>query len=580
MQVGRVVLLGILGCVACGGGTTGKPVAEFPSTAALQEVASRPAKAVTQLPTVDVDRWQLEAAVPTADASYPNETSWDQKLIAAAARRGKAVSLSRELRCAAQETARFYVQHGGYPDDGLRRYLVTRCGSTLASAGFQTITNTVPQTAAEAEVEQNLGGAVASMLEKQLSAGGASEFGLAYARANGRVAVVLYSGAPHGHLRGFSPLVQGNSVTLTGELNQGAALALGLVNQGSYGVKFCDPDRNLKLPAFRITCPLSEQDQQARIEIVTRKPNQVLMNLDMQVLVRRTDDAGLTYEASSYGQSPNSANTEAFRSSLLEQLNTARAAAGVRPLTFEPNQSRTNERLVPHFFEGMFTGEEGTVEVVALGLLAGWDVGGMIRDGGIFSGVVTSSRNPGRWLTHSLESPLGRWVLLDPGMSRVAVGVGALEPAGAMALVTTYAFFDTTDHRSDETAVFEELARVRKARGLSPARRLPGEAALQTALAKITINAESTSDALKEALDRLASERQRSVSGWVLETNDLKQLAFGDTLLAAGSPEVEVGVTHYKAPGGAWGQYAVLFVVFQDGPPTQTAIHAQPARGF
>lgn len=170
---------------------------------------------------------------------------------------------------------------------------------------------------------------------------------------------------------------------------------------------------------------------QARIEIVTRKPNQVLMNLDMQVLVRRSDDAGLTYEASSYGASANAANTEAFKSSLLEALNAARAQAGAPPLALETNQSRTDERLVPHFFEGMFNSQDAMVETVALGLLAGWDVGGMIRDGGIFSGVVTGSRNPGRWLTHSLESPLGRWVLLDPGMSRIAVGVGALEPSGA-----------------------------------------------------------------------------------------------------------------------------------------------------
>jgi hypothetical protein len=571
MRVTRVLLLGTLGTVGCGGGGgLGRPVAEFPSNTALQEVASRPAKPLTPLATVDVDRWQLETPVAAADATYPNETSWDQRLSAAVAGRGNAIKLSKELRCAAQETARFYVQHGGYPDDGLRRYMVTRCGSTLPAAGFQTVTSAVPDATSDAEVEQGLSGTVATMLDKQLR-GGTGEAGLAYARGNGRAAVVLYYGVAHGHLRGFSPLVQGNSVTLNGELGQGAAVALGLVNQGSYGVKYCDPDRSLKLPAFRITCPLSEQDQQARIEIVTRKPNQVLMNLDMQVLVRRSDDAGLTYEASSYGTSANAANTDAFKNSLLEALNGARAQAGVRPLALETNQSRTNERLVPHFFDGMFNSQESTVETVALGLLAGWDVGGMIRDSGIFSGVVTSSRNPSRWLTYSLESPLGRWVLLDPGMSRIAVGVGALAPSGAMALVTTYAFFENNDHRSDETAVFEELARVRKARGLGPARRMASEPAIQTALAKISINAETSGDALKEALDRLVNERQRSVAGWVIETNDLKQLEFGDSLLGAGSPEIEVGVTHYKAPGGAWGQYAVLFAVFDDGTPTRTA---------
>ena len=60
----------------------------------------------------------------------------------------------------------------------------------------------------------------------------------------------------------------------------------------------------------------------------------------------------------------------------------------------------------------------------------------------------------------------------------------------------------------------------------------------------------------------------------MLETSDLKHLLFSDALLAPGPVEVEVGVTHYKAPGGAWGQYAVLFVVYDaPGVPTQTAKH-------
>lgn len=570
---------GFVLCVGCGGGGVGKPIAQFPSNEQLQQVASRQAKPVAPLPTVDVERWQLQTLPPPLNAvGYPRENVWDQKLIDAAARRGQAARPSAELRCAAQETARFYVTHGGYPDDGLRRHLVGRCGSTLGSVGLQTVTGAVPDTTSEAELEQNLQTAVSDMLDQQLSGGGARDIGLGFARGNGRAAVVVYAGVALGRLRGFSPVVQGNSVTLTGELDTDAALALGLVNQGAYGVTFCEPDRSLKLPTFRVTCPLTEADQLTRIEIVTRKPNQVLMNLNLQALVRRSDDAGLTYEANAYGVTPPAANAAAFRAALLDRLNAARTQAGVRPLAFEANQSRTNERLVPHFFSGMFGGNEPAVEVVALGLLAGWDVGGMIRDGGIFSGVVTGSRNAGRWLTHALESPLGRWVLLEPGMSRIAVGVGGLEPSGAMALVTTYAFFETSDHRADEAAVFDELDKVRKARGLAPVRRSPQDPALQAALAKIAVNSLSSSDALKEALDRLASERQRGVAGWLLETSDLKQLAFGDTLLAAGSPEVGVGVTHYKAEGGAWGQYAVLFVIFQDGPPTQTAQQAKPKR--
>jgi hypothetical protein len=47
-------------------------------------------------------------------------------------------------------------------------------------------------------------------------------------------------------------------------------------------------------------------------------------------------------------------------------------------------------------------------------------------------------------------------------------------------------------------------------------------------------------------------------------------------LLDARAAEVEVGVTHHKLPGGAWGQYAVLFVVFENGAPVMTARPGTP----
>jgi hypothetical protein len=156
-------------------------------------------------------------------------------------------------------------------------------------------------------------------------------------------------------------------------------------------------------------------------------------------------------------------------------------------------------------------------------------------------------------------------------MSRVAVGAGALEPSGSVAVVTTYAFFESGDHKSDETAVFNELGKVRAAKGHAPPRRAANSGAMQSALAKVSVGAATTTEAMQEALQRLAHEQQRAVQGYMFETSDLKQLPFPDVLLTPGSIEVEVGVTHYKAPGGAWGQYAVFFAIYDAGVPTQTA---------
>jgi hypothetical protein len=39
---------------------------------------------------------------------------------------------------------------------------------------------------------------------------------------------------------------------------------------------------------------------------------------------------------------------------------------------------------------------------------------------------------------------------------------------------------------------------------------------------------------------------------------------------------VEVGVTHYKARGGAWGQYVIFFVVLQGTPGATAGAASQP----
>jgi hypothetical protein len=46
---------------------------------------------------------------------------------------------------------------------------------------------------------------------------------------------------------------------------------------------------------------------------------------------------------------------------------------------------------------------------------------------------------------------------------------------------------------------------------------------------------------------------------------------FDPVLLTSSTLEVEVGVTHYRAPGAAWGQYVVLFVVLDHGAPAKMA---------
>ena len=250
---------------------------------------------------------------------------------------------------------------------------------------------------------------------------------------------------------------------------------------------------------------------------------------------------------------------------LFGALNDVRATAGARPLVLESKQSQMNQRLAPHFFEAARTGNAQVADTIGLGVLAGWDVNGVIRDGGVYWGIVTSTRSPARYLTYALASPLGRSILLDPDMTRVAIGASGLAPSGAMALVTTYSFFQTNDHSADETKVFDELSKRRQARKHSAPQRTQRERALDRALARIAANDAPSSEALELAMQEVSANESVGVSGWVAETSDLRQIPWPDEMLAKEPLDVEIGVTHYKAPGGAWAQYAILVIMREPG---------------
>jgi hypothetical protein len=405
-----------------------------------------------------------------------------------------------------------------------------------------------------------------------------TEVALGFARAGKRVGVALMSAHPAARLARYSPLVSGDSVTVEGVVAPGAEFALVLVSQGATGYSACEPDRKLKLPQFRASCPVLADDELARIEVATRKPGRVLMETEIRALVRRSDEAGLVYapQAPAAISTAPAADALAFQTVLFSALNDVRSAAGLGRLTLEGKQSEVNQRLVPHFFEAAFSGHDEVVDLIGLGVLAGWDVNGLIRDGGVYSGIVTSTRSPARFLAYALESPLGRSILLDPEMTRVAIGAAGLDPSGAMALVTTYSFFQTRDHSKDETKVFNELTKRRQARGHTPPARVPRERALERALARIAANDATPDEALETAMEEVGAAESVGVSGFVVETADLRQMPWSDRILDKEPLDVEIGVTHYKAPGGAWAQYVVLVLVREGGNEEMASVRARP----
>ncbi|MEY2932461.1 MAG: hypothetical protein RL033_3210 [Pseudomonadota bacterium] len=560
----------------CGSSGLGKPVAHFPAREELETIAEKPATPVSPFPVLSVERWQLQLTAPAPGAAYPTESAWDGQLLAAVATQA-GLEPSAALRCAALETARFHTENAAFPDSALRPYLLAYCGSSLPSASLRTLTFEVDDQRPEAELAR-----AATERVKQMFAGlGPGAVGLGFARGHGRGSVVLYHGAPRAIVEQPPPLVTEEQFVVGGHLLGEAASAMALVTLGRYGVGLCEPDRRLESPRFSFTCPMAPKDEQAIVEIITRKPERLLGQAVLRTMVRRSPAAGKSYDANfdelstKAAAKDGSAAAPSFEDSLLTALNRIRRAAHLDPLAIEPSQSQFNARLAPQFFQASYADDETRSDLLALGVLAGWDVGGLIRAGGVYAGDQ-ETLDGARWLGMALRDPLGRYTFLNPDISKLAIGSLPRQQSGVMALVSTYALFDSADHSLEEAAVFEELAKQRAARGLpAPMRRARGEY-MTKALQQVAKGERTSGEALQTALNNVGEITKLRVRGLVIETSDVSLAPVDDALLAPGNLELEIGVAHYKPQGGAWGQYVILYV-FAAGMPDHAGSAALPS---
>ena len=563
---------------ACSSTQLGAPIAQFPSRTELDAVAQQPAAPVPPFSVVAVDRWQDEAERAVPGSTYPRASAWDEQLLAALGAK-PGLEPSSELRCAALEAARFYCENGAFPDGGLRAFLLARCGSTLPYGSLQTLTLQVEDARPEKDIAVSVAERVRQMIESLAPKG---SVGLGFARGKGRASVVVYHGTPLAAVEP-SPLVTGKEFVVSGRLLGDAASATALVTMGRYGVAQCEPDRRLESPQFSFVCPMLEQDDHALVEIVTRRPERLLGQAVLRAMVLRSADAGKLYDGdfselarprrSASGEAATPPQPPSFADSLLTALNRIRHAAKLDPLALEGRQSQFNARLAPHFFQAAFADDGAGSDLIALGVLAGWDVDGTIRNGGVYAGGE-ETMDGARWLGMALEAPSARYTLLNPDMSKIAIGTLQLQASGTMALVSTYDLFQSNDHSAEEAAIFEELAKQREARGLpAPLRRRAGKE-LTDALGQVVQGERSSEAGLQQALNDVATRTGLRMQGVIVEASDVSLVPVAPQLLAPGSLELAVGVAHYRPKGGAWGQYIIfyLFVVgpSEDGPRAAT----------
>jgi hypothetical protein len=479
------------------------------------------------------------------------------------------------LDCVAHELARFVLEFPGrVPSRRLRQFVAARCGSPIPMPYMQSWNSNRKLDADDAALVVALRDKLAGPIVRA-----AKNAGFAIARADGQMAMVLVWGDPSVQLEPFERVVgAANAIELRGRVLFETDGVQGYVNAGAYGERACTSAPAVAAPRFTLRCELAPGDDAAWIQLTAARRGRVLASVVHSLLALRSDEAALVYlprrseaaepEASS---APDAVpNGSATRAAVFAQVNRVRQEAGLRPLALAAEQSVTANTVAPALFAAFEAEDEAAqknADGLVLGLMAGWDVrGGIIRGANVVA-LSDDTLDAERWTLNALEQPIGRSNLLDPDARVLALGsLAAGEPARLSAVALTYGFFDPEPQPNTwARKLLERLARVRKARGLGRTRFVPDAPGMQEQLAAIHRNEVTPFDGLRNAMLQTSQHLRMGVHGFVWETHDFETLEFPPELLQKRDLTLGAGITYHRAPGGAWGQYTVLFVVI-DAP--------------
>jgi hypothetical protein len=213
--------------------------------------------------------------------------------------------------------------------------------------------------------------------------------------------------------------------------------------------------------------------------------------------------------------------------------------------------------------------------VIALGLVAGWEVQEIVRHGWFVATWVAPTNDMGRWLGAVLSRPHGRQVLLAPEARRLAIGpLVYRDPAVLSGLLAAYSLFPEEAEEDDAQQVLSRIRAERQRRGLPELRELRGmgdEVTNHAAL--IRKHGYSPMGAMHDLLEVSVDVLRRSVRGIVLEANDLDGLPLTDELFRR-DLELDLAVTHYQPEDHPWGRYVVLVLI--GGPQAMARVDGPP----
>jgi len=544
------------------------PGAGFPSPRQLSQVGGGPVpEDLFDLDVHDVETWKLAGPFPERieAAAYGNTTPWSGLVEESARRRSGLVLPTQAMYCLARELGRFYLATRAQPAEGLRRFMTARCNATEANVTLGYLGGRVRPGYGDGQVFRYWRDAVRRSLESRL-AGGPRTVGIWYGRQGDRAVVMMAFGVREVHVDPVSPVPRPDgTLELRGELLTPSAEVRALVNRGRFGVRRCEPAKDVPAVGFGFVCRVDPRDPSALITLSVRAPDRLLAANALHVLARPGDAAEDTYRVVRYGEPHPVGDAARVAQEFSDLLNGVRQQAGLTPVALDRGQSESAVELAPAFFASLFGRDEAMyTDVVTLGMLAGWSVDGIVQSGHFTASWVLRTNDLQRLLSAALEEPVGREVLLAPEIDRIAVGPMLETAAGHESLAAIfggYALFSEEDHEASVRAVMERLGAARSERGLGPAHELDALAPLCAEAASRVAAGEVPRDVMKDLLGDAIDRLGRPATGWITEVRDLDELHFPDEYLTRASLGVALAISHREQKGEPWARWVVMVVV-------------------
>lgn len=568
----------VSGCATDGGGASAG--SGFPRPEVVAALARRAAPgSVFAEAVAEEAAWTLRGAParPPSSRERAPQGPWEAPIAAAASRRG-AVAFTDSMACLAEQAGRYVLDRDARPGDLLLGFLAARCGVTDPAPSLAWVVQPLRGGEGDAEILERVRPEAERVFEDALA--GARTAGVWYGRGGQRAAVMLVHANPRARLEAL-PVAPGpdGRVVLRGELLVAADRIEALVNRGRYGVRGCTVDPSVRLPRFAVACETDAADESEALELAAFPQGRVLGPVVVRARIWPRGTPSDTFRPPAL-DAPAAPAAGELPAAVVALLNLVRERAGLASLDLAPAQADTAAVLAPHYFAAQGRHDAAELDAIALGVMAGWQVPGMVRRGHFASISATSvgGESPGAaaLLAAALERPSCREALLEPGVRSAALGV-VREGSTVGAIFGTYVPFPPGTREAEAALVVRRLDEARARHGLGRSSPLAAAAADVSAIAAEVERGERDLDrALKPLLERAG----RAIDGgtahaWVGFAAELDGLDLPESLAAAPALEVAVGVAHCKPAASPWAGYCVLVAAGQrkasvargDSPP-------------